>query len=104
MPLPRSKLLPFIDGRAAKRAHGTREMPVWGKVLHQDQAGSTEREMMVRGTILVILDYLETVQWDKRPPAPMLPGEIVAKTMEKYLEAYERLVGRPLDPGPAQAR
>lgn len=50
-----------------------------------------------------VRDYLESVQWDKRPPAPMLPDEIVAKTMEKYLEAYERLVGRPLDHGPAQA-
>jgi mono/diheme cytochrome c family protein len=70
MPLPRSKLLPFVDGRDAKRAHGTREMPVWGKVLHQDQAGSTEREMIVRGTILVILDYLETIQVQETDPAP----------------------------------
>ena len=62
MPLPRTKLMPFIDGRDAKRAHGTREMPIWGKVLYEDQRGSLEREMMVRGTILVILDYLETVQ------------------------------------------
>jgi hypothetical protein len=68
MPLPRSKLMPFIDGRAAMRAHGTREMPVWGKVLHPDQAGSTEREMMVRGTILVILDYLETIQVQETDP------------------------------------
>lgn len=63
MPLPRNKLLPFIDGRDARRAHGTREMPVWGKVLYGDlSSGGREREMAARGTILVILDYLESVQ------------------------------------------
>ena len=41
-------------------------------------------------------DYLLTIRWDKNPPAPTLPEEIVRKTREKYLEAYERLVGRPL--------
>jgi len=38
-------------------------------------------------------DYLLSIQWDKSPPAPQLPEEIVQKTREKYLEAYERLVG-----------
>lgn len=41
-------------------------------------------------------DYLLSIRWDKSPPAPTLPEEIVKKTREKYLEAYERLVGRPL--------
>ena len=41
-------------------------------------------------------DYLLSLKWDKNPPAPQLPEEIVQKTREKYLEAYERLVGRPL--------
>jgi phosphoribosylaminoimidazole-succinocarboxamide synthase len=41
-------------------------------------------------------DYLLSIRWDKSPPAPQLPDEIVRKTREKYLEAYERLVGRPL--------
>ena len=41
-------------------------------------------------------DYLLSIRWDKSPPAPQLPEEIVRKTREKYLEAYERLVGRPL--------
>ena len=41
-------------------------------------------------------DYLLSVKWDKSPPAPQLPEEIVQKTREKYLEAYERLVGKPL--------
>ena len=41
-------------------------------------------------------DYLLSIRWDKSPPAPPLPEEIVEKTRKKYLEAYERLVGRPL--------
>ena len=41
-------------------------------------------------------DYLLSIKWNKSPPAPQLPEEIVQKTREKYLEAYERLVGRPL--------
>ncbi len=41
-------------------------------------------------------DYLLSIRWDKSPPAPQLPDEIVQKTREKYLEAYERLVGKPL--------
>jgi len=41
-------------------------------------------------------DYLLSIKWDKNPPAPQLPEEIVQKTREKYLEAYEKLVGRRL--------
>ncbi|NIQ38246.1 MAG: phosphoribosylaminoimidazolesuccinocarboxamide synthase [Proteobacteria bacterium] len=41
-------------------------------------------------------DYLLTLDWDKSPPAPELPQEIIEKTREKYLEAYKRLVGRPV--------
>jgi phosphoribosylaminoimidazole-succinocarboxamide synthase len=43
-----------------------------------------------------VRDYLETLDWNKQPPAPALPSEIVAKTQAKYLEAYERLTGHPL--------
>ena len=41
-------------------------------------------------------DYLLSIRWDKSPPAPQLPEEIIQKTREKYIEAYERLVGKPL--------
>jgi len=40
-----------------------------------------------------VRDYLETLDWDKNPPAPSLPEEIIRKTSEKYLEAYARLTG-----------
>jgi phosphoribosylaminoimidazole-succinocarboxamide synthase len=43
-----------------------------------------------------VRDYLEAIQWNKQPPVPSLPDEVVGKTREKYLEAYRRLVGRPL--------
>lgn len=43
-----------------------------------------------------VRDYLETLDWDKTPPGPALPKDIVEKTTEKYLEAYKRLTGRPL--------
>jgi phosphoribosylaminoimidazole-succinocarboxamide synthase len=43
-----------------------------------------------------VRDYLESIGWDKRPPAPRLPPEVIAKTAEKYREAYERLTGRRL--------
>ena len=43
-----------------------------------------------------VRDYLETLAWDKNPPAPALPPEIVSRTQAKYLEAYERLTGTQL--------
>ena len=42
-----------------------------------------------------VRDYLETLDWDKTPPAPVLPEEIVSRTRSKYMEAYERLTGSP---------
>ncbi len=38
-----------------------------------------------------VRDYLETLDWDKTPPAPSLPAEVIAKTSQKYREAFERL-------------
>ena len=38
-----------------------------------------------------VRDYLETLDWDKRPPGPKLPPEIIARTSEKYAEALRRL-------------
>jgi len=43
-----------------------------------------------------VRDYLETLTWDKTPPAPALPPEVVRKTSEKYLDAYARLTGHAL--------
>jgi len=43
-----------------------------------------------------VRDYLESLAWDKKPPAPALPAEVVERTRAKYLEAYERLTGASL--------
>ncbi len=43
-----------------------------------------------------VRDYLETLQWDKKPPAPKLPPEIIQRTSEKYLEAYLKITGKKL--------
>jgi phosphoribosylaminoimidazole-succinocarboxamide synthase len=43
-----------------------------------------------------VRDWLETTTWDKTPPAPELPAEVVEKTREKYLDAYRELTGEAL--------
>jgi len=43
-----------------------------------------------------IRDWLETQNWDKQSPAPDIPADVVAKTTEKYLEAYKKLTGETL--------
>ena len=43
-----------------------------------------------------VREYLERIQWDKQPPVPSLPDEVVARTREKYLDAYARLTGATL--------
>jgi phosphoribosylaminoimidazole-succinocarboxamide synthase len=45
-----------------------------------------------------VRDYLETLDWDKTPPAPPLPAEVIARTREKYLEAFRLLTGNDLYP------
>ena len=43
-----------------------------------------------------VRDYLETLDWNKEPPAPSLPADVIARTSEKYREALQRLTGRTL--------
>jgi len=43
-----------------------------------------------------VRDYLESLGWDKAPPAPKLPDDIIEKTSQKYLEAYKKLTGKEL--------
>ena len=43
-----------------------------------------------------VRDYLESIRWEKRPPAPRLPAEVVERTTQKYREAYERIFGQRL--------
>jgi phosphoribosylaminoimidazole-succinocarboxamide synthase len=43
-----------------------------------------------------VRDYLEAIRWNKQPPVPTLPEDVVLHTREKYLEAFRRLTGRDL--------
>jgi phosphoribosylaminoimidazole-succinocarboxamide synthase len=43
-----------------------------------------------------VRDYLETLDWDKTPPGPKLPGDVIARTAAKYVEAFERLTSGKL--------
>ena len=43
-----------------------------------------------------VRDYLETLDWNKQPPGPTLPADVVSKTTAKYLDAYQRLTGKVL--------
>jgi len=44
-----------------------------------------------------VRDYLEQIRWNKQPPVPSLPDEVVARTREKYLEAFRRIAGKELE-------
>jgi phosphoribosylaminoimidazole-succinocarboxamide synthase len=44
-----------------------------------------------------VRDYLEQIRWNKQPPVPSLPPDVVEKTRGKYVEAYRRLTGRELE-------
>jgi phosphoribosylaminoimidazole-succinocarboxamide synthase len=43
-----------------------------------------------------VRDYLESIRWNKQPPAPALPDDVIQRTSEKYREAYRVLTGKPL--------
>lgn len=43
-----------------------------------------------------VRDYLESISWNKAPPAPELPAEVVERTRSKYIEAFQRITGRSL--------
>lgn len=42
-----------------------------------------------------VRDYLESIKWNKQPPVPALPPDVISKTRQKYLQAYERITGVP---------
>jgi phosphoribosylaminoimidazole-succinocarboxamide synthase len=62
----------------------------WPKDLYE--AGKTQPSFDKQ----FVRDHLESIGWNKQPPVPSLPDEVVARTRDKYLEAYRRLTGRDL--------
>ncbi|HWE11899.1 MAG TPA: phosphoribosylaminoimidazolesuccinocarboxamide synthase [Solirubrobacteraceae bacterium] len=51
-----------------------------------------------------VRDWASSTGWDRNPPAPPIPGDVVARTREKYVEAYERVAGEPFDAWLARTR
>lgn len=72
------------------------------EVLTPDSSRFWPMDQYVEGTSPVSLDkqfvrdYLESLDWDKNPPAPELPASVVDKTAAKYLDAYRMLTGKDL--------
>lgn len=70
------------------------------EVLTPDSSRFWPKDSYVEGTSPVSLDkqfvrdYLETLDWNKQAPGPVLPEEVVTKTAAKYIEAYEVLTGK----------
>ncbi|MDQ3721828.1 MAG: phosphoribosylaminoimidazolesuccinocarboxamide synthase, partial [Actinomycetota bacterium] len=44
-----------------------------------------------------VRDWASGTGWDKRPPAPAIPDDVVAGTRQRYIEAYEKITGQPFD-------
>jgi mono/diheme cytochrome c family protein len=59
---PMDEIAKLIDGRDLPAAHGSREMPVWGERLGRDFEGDPAREQVIRGQLLMLLVYLQSIQ------------------------------------------
>ena len=78
------------------------EIPRKGEVLTPDSSRFWPADKYAPGRSQLsfdkqfVRDYLETLDWDKQPPAPPLPADVVAATSARYIEAYRLLTGREL--------
>ena len=85
------------------------ELVVADEVLTPDSSRFWPADSWSEGTTPPSFDkeplrrWLDGLDWDKSPPPPALPPEVVAATRELYVEAYERLTGRTLDAWPGVA-
>jgi len=84
--------------------------PAAGRLAHPDRRGADAGQLaLLAGRQLegrranppsfdkqFVRDWLETSGWDKNSPPPELPADVVGRTRDKYLEAYQRLTGHPL--------
>jgi len=59
---PFMRVLRIIDGRETLRAHGDPDMPVWGEIFAMEAPGSLQKEATIRGKVLLITEYLESIQ------------------------------------------
>ena len=88
--------LGFIDGRLA----------VCDEVMTQDSSRFWPADQVTLGRTppsfdkQPVRDYAESLGWDKTPPAPPMPPEVIAATRTRYIEAYERITGLSFDDWP----
>lgn len=59
---PDAEIARFVDGRLVPAAHGTREMPIWGRWLGTPIAEGTTPDEVARGEVLTLIEYLKTLQ------------------------------------------
>ena len=59
---PTAEIAAYIDGRTSVPAHGSREMPVWGERFGEMVGVSGISDEVVRGNVLVLIEYLKTLQ------------------------------------------
>ena len=82
---------------------GQREIVLIDEALTPDSSRFWPKDLYRPGTAQpsfdkqYVRDYLDGIQWNRRPPVPDLPDHVVARTREKYLEAFRRLTGLELD-------
>ena len=90
-------LAPGSDGGA-----GAGELVLIDEVLTPDSSRFWPKDQYVAGQSQpsfdkqYVRDYLEQIHWNKQPPVPSLPDDVVARTREKYVEAFRLLTGREL--------
>ena len=59
---PVAEIAAYIDGRTIVPAHGSREMPIWGERFGEMAGGGSVGEEVVRGNLLVLIEYLQSIQ------------------------------------------
>ena len=92
----------FEFGLAARSAAGENEIVLIDEVLTPDSSRFWPRAQYEPGhgqpsfDKQYVRDYLEEIRWNKQPPVPSLPDDVVRRTREKYVDAYRLLTGRDL--------
>jgi mono/diheme cytochrome c family protein len=65
---PDAEIAAFIDGRSFVAAHGSREMPVWGRIFGEPVVEDGDAEEVVRGQLWILVEYLKSIQVPPLPP------------------------------------
>ena len=95
---PEGEIAQFIDGRFTLDAHGTRQMPVWGEVFTRGIPDSDSAESVSRGKLLVILEFLKSIQVSGAAPAAATPAsEQTRASMREIFAAMQTLLPLSLD-------